>query len=177
MAERPLVPRPRAVFPGSFDPVTVAHVAVADAVRAQLGVSTVDLVISRIALAKEHRRTTPAEHRAAAIERLRDARPWLRGLVTDAQLLADIAAGYDVLVIGADKWDQLLDVRFYGGSSHARDDALARLPRLAVAPRAGASLPSHDQAMVEEVHVLDVDGHHHEVSSTAVRGGRTDWRA
>lgn len=161
----------RAVFPGSFDPLTVAHLAIADAVRDQLAVESVDLVVSRVALAKEDRRSTPVDARLAAIRRHCEMRPWLGARVTDAQLLVDIADGYDVLVIGADKWDQIHDVRFYG-SGRARDDAIARLPRLAIAPRAGASLPMDDN-----VHVLEVADHHRDVSSSAVRGGRADWRA
>jgi hypothetical protein len=98
--------------------------------------------------------------------------PDLRVATTEAQLVADIAAGYDVCVVGADKWHQLQDVRFYGGSAEARDVALARLPRLAIAPRAGVELPDHVAALV-----LAVDPAHAEVSSTAVRGGREEWRA
>lgn len=161
----------RAVFPGSFDPLTVAHVAIADAARDELGVTRLDFAISRVALDKEDR-TTPVQDRIDAIRSLRAGRPWLDAVVTDAQLLADVAQGYDVLVIGADKWHQLLDVRFYGGSPRARDEALARLPRLAVAPRAGADLPAGDG-----VHVLRLPERHQHVSSTAVRDGRHDWRA
>lgn len=159
----------RAVFPGSFDPLTVAHVAVADAVRAELAVE-VDLVISRVALDKG-RGITPVEERIMAILGLREARPWLGADMTDAQLLADIAEGYDVLVIGSDKWHQLHDERFYA-SPRARDEALARLPTLAVAPRAGVALPSSG-----DVVVLDVPEEHRHVSSTAVRDGRAEWRA
>lgn len=161
----------RAVFPGTFDPLTIAHVAVADAARSQLAVVRVDLVISRVALAKEHV-ATPVEDRIEDIRRLRPGRPWLHAAVTEAQLLADIAEGYDVLVLGADKWHQLHDERFYGGSTAARDAALDRLPRVAVAPRSGASVPTDP-----DVHVLSVPREHHTVSSTGVRRGRIGWRA
>jgi hypothetical protein len=90
--------------------------------------------------------------------------------VTGARLLADVAAGYDVLVVGADKWAQLHDPAWYDGSATARDAALARLPRVVVAPRAGFALP-------EGAEVLDLDPAHADVSSTAVRAGRHDWRA
>jgi hypothetical protein len=72
--------------------------------------------------------------------------------------------------VGADKWAQLHDPSWYGGSTDERDAALARLPEVAVAPRAGFPLP-------EGVHALEVDPAHHHVSSTAVRAGRHDWRA
>lgn len=91
-------------------------------------------------------------------------RPWLRVVVTDKVHLADIAAGYDVLILGADKWLQLLDAAFYD-SPAARDDALARLPRLAVAPRDGCAVP-------DDCVLLDVEMS--EVSSTAARAGRVE---
>ncbi len=161
------------MFPGSFDPLTVAHLGVADAVVEQLAVVRVDLVISEVPLAKEAVAQTPAHERIDAIRRHAVAdRPWLGAHLTDSQLLADIADGYDVLVIGADKWHQLVDVRFYDGSATARDAALARLPRLAIAPRGGIEVPSIDGA-----HVLEVDLDLHHVSSTAVRDGRAEWRA
>jgi hypothetical protein len=88
-------------------------------------------------------------------------------------LLADIAAGYDVCVLGADKWHQLHDTEFYGGSEEARDAALSRLPVLAVAPRADVASPRPGDRVV----LLDVDPSFHRVSSTAVRRGRDEWRA
>lgn len=160
------------VYPGSFDPLTVAHLAIADAARAQCGLDRLDLVVSHVALAKEDRRQTPPAERLVQIERATPDRPWLSARDTVAQLLADIADGYDLLVVGADKWLQLHDPRFYGGSEGAMRSALARLPPVAVAPRAGVRIP-----VGARVHVLDVDPAHHEVSSTAVRAGRLEWRA
>lgn len=160
------------VYPGSFDPLTVAHLAIADAARTQCGLDRLDLVVSHVALAKEDRRQAPVAVRLAAIETATADRPWLAARSTTAQLLADIAEGYDVLVVGADKWVQLHDPRFYGGSEAAIRSALARLPDVAVAPRAGVSLPVGDRFVA-----LDVDPAHHHVSSTGVREGRRDWRA
>lgn len=160
------------VYPGSFDPLTVAHLAIADAARAQCGLDRLDLVVSHVALGKEDRHQTPPVDRLAHIARATPDRPWLSARDTTAQLLADIADGYDLLVVGADKWHQLHDPRFYGGSEAAMRAALARLPRVAVAPRAGVPLPVDDH-----VTILDVDPAHHEVSSTGVRAGRLEWRA
>jgi hypothetical protein len=162
------------VYPGSFDPLTVAHLAIADAARTALGLDHVDLVISEVALAKEHGAHTSVAERLAAIEAAAAAgRPWLRARATGEQLIADIATGYDVCIVGADKWHQLHDPAFYGGSVDGRDEALARLPLLAVAPRAGVAAPEPGPHVV----LLDVDPAHAEVSSTAVRAGRHDWRA
>ena len=158
------------VFPGSFDPPTVAHLAIAEAAWEQCALDRLDLVVSRVPLGKDHVVQAPVEERVAALERLAAGRSWLGVAVTDARLLADVATGYDVLVVGADKWAQLLDPQWYDGSADARDAALARLPRVVVAPRAGFPAP-------EGVLELEVDPAHHHVSSTAVREGRDDWRA
>jgi hypothetical protein len=147
--------------------VTVAHVAIAEAALDASGLDGVDLVLSRVALGKEEGHHSPLEQRVAAIDAL--GRAWLHAVVTDARLIADIAAGYGAVVVGADKWHQLHDVGFYDGDAHMVD-ALGRLPRLLVAPRAGVALPA-------DVDVLDVDPAHHEVSSSGVRAGRDDWRA
>jgi nicotinic acid mononucleotide adenylyltransferase len=158
------------VFPGSFDPPTVAHLAIAEAAREQCRLDRLDLVVSRVPLGKDHTAQTPVDERVSLLTQLAEGRPWLGVSATDARLLADVAAGYDVLVVGADKWAQLHDPSWYGGSTDERDAALARLPQVVVAPRAGFPTPVG-------VPVLDVDPAHHHVSSSAVRAGRKDWRA
>lgn len=169
------MPAPRTgCYPGSFNPPTVAHLAIAHAAVRQCRLDRLDLVLSRVALGKEHLGTDggpTADDRARALVALTAGRPWLRVTVTDHRLLADIAEGYDVVVLGADKWSQLVDPHWYGGSTEARDAALARLPEIAVAPRPGHAVPDHSV-------VLELDDPTFaEVSSTAVRDGRTDWIA
>ena len=156
-----------AAFPGSYNPPTVAHLAIATAVREACGVDRVDLVLSRSPLGKEDVTRPTIDDRAAVLRAVAMTRPWLGVVVTDAQLLVDIAAGYEWLALGADKWAQVLDPAFYGGSDAARDDAVGRLPRLAVAPRLDHPVPSGP-----DVVVLDVD--HHDVSSSAARAGAAD---
>ena len=160
------------VFPGSFDPLTTAHLAVAEAAIDACDLDRLDLVVSTVALAKEAGAHSSVEDRIATIDRLVDVMPQLRAKVTTHQLLADIAEGYDVLVLGADKWHQLHDVSFYGSASE-RDAALARLPLVAVAPRAEVEIPPAGRGLV----ILDVAPALHAVSSTAVRSGREEWRA
>ena len=159
----------RAAFPGTFDPLTTGHLAIADAAHAELDLDLVDLVISLDPIGKEA--TASVEERLDVIARQRGRRPWLAGRATAHRLVADIADGYDVVVLGADKWLQLHDMSYYG-SAEAMAAALARLPAVAVAPRAGVALPPDLAA-----HVLDVPEEFHQVSSTAVRAGRDDWRA
>ena len=153
----------RGVYPGSFDPPTVAHLAIADAARAVASLDGLDLAVSRVALGKDAAAQRPVHTRVAALERLATARPWLHVVVTDAQLITDIAAGYDVVVMGADKWAQVRDPEWYGGSVAARDRALARLPRVLVAPRAGFAVEGAEQ--------LAIDPEHAAVSSSAAREG------
>jgi nicotinic acid mononucleotide adenylyltransferase/predicted RNA-binding protein with PIN domain len=151
------------VYPGSFDPPTIAHVAIAEAAVRAAGLDQLDLAISRVALGKDAAGRRPLDARLAAVRRLAISRPWLQVVVTDAQLITDIAAGYDVVVMGADKWAQVRDPVWYGGDQAARDDALARLPRVLVAPRPGFA--------VVEAEILEVPEDLGAVSSTAARAG------
>jgi nicotinic acid mononucleotide adenylyltransferase len=152
----------RGAYPGTFDPPTVAHLAIATAARSQCGLSSVDVILNPSPLGKSGTRTL--ETRVAMLEAVAATRPWLNVVVTDLLHLADIAQGYDVLVLGADKWAQVLDPTFYA-SEVERDAALARLPDLAVAPR-------HDFAVPHGCVLLEIDLPH--VSSTEARAGRTD---
>ncbi len=153
-------------YPGSFNPPTRAHLAIAEAAREAFGLSRVDLVVSRRALDKEHVDRPLFEHRLDVLHQVASSRPWLGVTVTDAQLLVDMTGGYDVLIVGADKYHQLFDTRYYGGSDAARDEAVARLPRLAVAPRPPLEVP-------DEL-VLVVDPRHATASSTAARRGAAE---
>lgn len=153
-----------AAFPGSYNPPTVAHLAMATAARRQCGLDRVDLVVSRSAIGKEDVVRPTLDERVAVLRAVASTRPWLGVVVTDARLLVDIAMGYEWLILGADKWEQVLDVAYYG-SVVARDAALAALPHLAVAARL-------DHAVPAGAVLLDVA--HHDVSSTAAREGRTE---
>lgn len=155
------------VYPGSFNPPTVAHLAIAEAACRQRGLDRVDLAVSVAALDKEHVTLPLLEHRIEVLERTAASRAWLGVLVTEAQLIADIAAGYDLVVMGADKWHQVLDPRYYGDSPGARDAAFARLPEVAVAPRPPLEIPP-ERALV----LPDELG---AVSSSAVRDGAHRW--
>lgn len=153
--------------------MTVAHLAIADAARRHCGLDRLDLVLSEVTLGKEQSGAPTANQRAEALAGLRVDRPWLAVVVTPHRLLVDIADGYDWLVLGADKWTQVADPRWYGDSPEARDDAIARLPRIAVAARPGHDVP--DQALLLDLGD-DADSYAH-ISSTAVREGRHEWRA
>lgn len=157
------------VYPGTFDPPTVAHLAIAQAAQQQCGLVRVDLTLSRVPLGKQGRTVAPLGDRVAVLREVAATRPWLGVRVSDQRLVADLAAGYDVVVVGADKWLQLLDPAWYGGSPAARDAALARLPEIAVAPRAGVSLAV--ASLPGRVTVLDLPAGLTEVSSSRARAG------
>jgi nicotinic acid mononucleotide adenylyltransferase/predicted RNA-binding protein with PIN domain len=154
------------VYPGSFDPPTVAHVAVAEAALRAAALDRLDFALSRVALGKEDRREV--DERRRALERIIGDRRDLGVVVTDAQLITDIARGYDVVVMGADKWAQVNEASWYA-SDAARDEAVAGLPRTLVVPRPGYDIGSAE--------VLPIGDEHAHVSSTAVREGADHLRA
>ncbi len=154
----------RICYPGSFDPPTVAHLAIAQHARRAVGATEVVWVVSRVALVKEHVQVPTLDERLDVLREVAAEHHWLSIDVSEHQLLVDLAAGYDAVIMGADKWHQIHEVRFYADEAD-RDAAIASLPRPLVVPR--GRLPVPDE------HRLDVDDTHH-VSSTAARAGRRD---
>jgi hypothetical protein len=158
-----------AAYPGSFNPPTVAHLAIARAVYDRYELQRVDLVVSQVALGKEDVTVPRFADRIAVLEAVVAARPWLGLSVTDHRLIADMVAGYDRVVLGADKWAQVLDPAWYGGSDEARDAALERLPPVVVVPRPDYPCP--------DAEVLAIDADLTVVSSSAARAGSVEWMA
>ncbi len=128
------------VFPGSFNPPTIAHLAIIDAARRHHQLDRVDLAISRRALAKEDVDHPRFEHRITVIRNSLAELPWAAVTTTTEQLLADIARGYDLVIMGADKWWQIHELHWYRSEKH-RDETLDRLPEVAVFPRNGFDNP------------------------------------
>jgi len=132
------------VQPGSFDPPTLAHLAIAHAALRHHRLDRVIWTVSRRPLGKDDGRTDVDDRLTVLHSVVADHR-WLAAEATDARLVADIADGYDVVIMGADKWHQLHDPTFYGGPgaepAAAMDRALERLPICAVAPRDGLTVP------------------------------------
>ncbi|MGH9054830.1 MAG: hypothetical protein ACRDYY_03005 [Acidimicrobiales bacterium] len=160
-------------LPGTFDPPTVAHLAIAEAAWRQGQLDRVDLVVSEDPLGK--RPTVPSlADRVAVLEEVASSRPWLGVRVTALKLISDLAASYDAVVLGADKWVQVVDPSWYGGSITARDAAVAALPRLLLASRPPHRVPA---GLPPGALLLDVDAAHAGVSSSEVRAGRWAWMA
>ncbi|MCY3576078.1 MAG: hypothetical protein OXH53_02075 [bacterium] len=157
------------VYPGSFNPPTIGHLAIAQAARDQRGLARVDLMVSRVALGKELMDWPSFEDRIAVLEASVADIEGLEVAVTDHQLLVDIAQGYDAVIMGADKWSQVLDPAFYGDSVEARDQAVDVLGQLelAIAPRPPFDVPAGA--------VLNIDPEMVPVSSTGARQGRLEW--
>lgn len=157
------------VYPGSFNPPTIGHLAIAQAAARQRGLDRVDLAVSRVALGKEPAVIPLFEDRIAVLEASVADIYGVEVVVTDYQLLVDIAQGYHVVVMGADKWAQVQDPAFYGNSVEARDRAVETLLELdlAIAPRPPFSVPSGAE--------LDIAPEMVEVSSSGVRQGRLEW--
>jgi hypothetical protein len=153
----------RGVYPGSFNPPTTAHLAISEAALDAHDLDEVVWSISRVALAKEQVSLPRFEHRLEVLDEISRRVDWLTVAVTDAQLLVDIAVGFDVLIMGADKWHQIQDPIFYDDDPLQRDAAMAALPTLAVAPRPPLDIPSDLE--------LAVPHWAHDVSSTEARAG------
>ena len=149
-------------YPGSFNPPTVAHLAIAQAAVAAGGLTRLDLVISRVALGKEDLAVSTLAERIEVLEAVASTRPWLGIAITDAQLITDIARAYDAVVMGADKWRQVNDPAWYPDQAEC-DAAVAGLPLVLVAPR-GDDRPAG-------VTLLELDEAHRHVSATAGREG------
>ena len=160
-----------AAYPGTFDPPTVAHLAVAEAAWRQGDLVRVDLVVSRNPLGKAP--GVPSfEDRLTVLSEVAASRTWLGVRVTDRRLIAEVAAGYDAVIMGLDKWHQVVDPAWYGGSVAARDAAVAALPEVLLALRAGSPPPPSRPASMR---VLEVHEDHLPVSSSLVRAGRSEW--
>ncbi len=152
----------RGVFPGSFNPLTIAHLAVVEKAREDHSLTSVDLMISEVALDKPEPPGPPLPDRVTLIEKDIAHLPWLSVRTTKKKLIADIADGYDAVLMGADKWAQVNDVAYYG-SEAARNRAVASLPLVIVADRSGHDSPAE--------HRLETDQTLHDVSSTKAREG------
>jgi nicotinic acid mononucleotide adenylyltransferase len=177
------------VFTGSFNPLTWAHVAVADTARAALRLDALLWACSRVTVDKE------AVERATLLDRIAQVSVLVEAEGADAR--GDSAAVVDaglyvqqaralravigpkpklLLIVGYDKIVQILDPRYYDD----RDASLAELfalAELSVAPRAEAderalaellSLPAN-RPYAAAIHYLPVAPQVARLSSTMAR--------
>lgn len=152
------------VYPGSFNPPTTAHLAIAEAALTHHRLDRLDLCVSTLALAKEHVAHPRFDHRVEVLHLATADIDWLGVRITEHRLLADIATGYQLLVVGADKWFQIQDPVWYQDDIAARDAAIDGLPPVAIAPRDGLATPA---PLTLPVTPAAIDG----VSSSEARAG------
>ena len=153
------------VYPGSFNPPTRAHLAIAAAARDRHRLDRIDLAVSHVALGKDVPARPTLEDRLNVLRGDIADHDWLALVLTDDALIVDIARGYDVVIMGADKWAQVRDEAWYDSPTE-RDRALAELPTVAIAPR-----PPHE---VPAAQLLAVAPELGAISSTLARSGRRD---
>jgi nicotinamide mononucleotide adenylyltransferase len=156
----------RAVYPGTFNPPTVGHTAICAAAITANRLTALDLVISHSPLAKSVIDAPSLSERIEIIEASVAHLEIVRVEVTDLRLIADIAAGYDVVIMGADKWHQVNDSAFYESEAH-RDEAVQRLPLLSIATRGDDPVPTALR--------LPVPAHIDKISSSGARAGAIEW--
>jgi len=156
------------VYPGSFDPPTIAHLGIAVMAKRAANLDRIDLVVSQTSLGKEAADHAPFDVRIAVIEASIAHASWLNLVVTDKQLISDIAADYDTVIMGGDKWDQVQDVSFYADEA-ARDAAIASLPPIVGPNRDGAT------PLPESATILTLPSKLVAVSSSLARVDRPEW--
>jgi nicotinic acid mononucleotide adenylyltransferase len=184
----------RGCFPGSFNPFTIAHLAIVESTIKVCGLESLTLLLSEHALGKNPNEQEAAIVRARTIIAACRHLPQVRASTTRKQLLADLASGYDLIVMGADKWWQIHEERWYTSAAE-KQLALASLPFVVVVPRDGSNrTPTNSSGFgdtsnmrADDLHafdhpagfmILDLgDPKLREVSSTGVRDGKTEWRA
>lgn len=154
--------RRRGAFPGSFNPLTIAHLHVAQTARRAHDLDEVHLIVSEVALDKPTPPGPPFADRISLLEADAAEFEWLQVKTTASKLIVDIAEGYDVVIMGADKWRQVNEVGYYGSAAE-RDQAVSQLPKVVVAPRSGEGVPDDLR--------LETDQRFHAVSSTDARSG------
>ena len=154
------------VYPGSFNPPTRAHLEIALAAVSQHCLKRLDFALSLSPLGKTTVEVPSFAHRLEVLEQSLWGHASLSVVVTEKQLIVDIADGYDVVVMGADKWHQVHDPWWYDDDKQARDTAVNRLPTVALAPRPPHVIPPELQLPVPDDLL--------EISSTAARAGHTD---
>ncbi len=175
------------LFPGSFNPLTDAHVALADAARTQARLDTLVWALAVVTVDKERvTRASVPDRLAQLVAFARPRRESValvnRGLYVDqvqALRAASRAAGQDtrvVVLVGFDKVVQIFDPRYYA-EREAALTALFSAADLLVAPRAGAGAPvlaallamPENQPYARHVALLDFPAEHLSDSSTEAR--------
>ncbi len=176
---RPAVPGSIGILGGTFDPIHLGHLAIAEEAREVLGLERVLFVPAGVPPHKQGLPISPAEDRLSMVELAIAANPWFEAsrveldrdgpsytVDTVAALLSPTGPAGAITV--------LLSAELFGSlPSWHEPERLLRLARVAVVPRPGypepsiAVLPERWQELAPRVTVLS--GPHVAVSATEIR--------
>ncbi len=176
---------PLLIMPGSYNPPTSAHLALAEAGRQAIPQAGLFLALGTTIIDKERTERATLLDRLLLLDQIARRSGQIGVLLTNQGLYVEQAraaraafprAGQIVFVVGYDKIEQIFDARYY----QDRDAALKELFSLAsflVAPRAGhaaddvAALLSRpeNREFQASVHVLPFPADYREVASSQIR--------
>jgi nicotinate-nucleotide adenylyltransferase len=179
---RPIVPGSLGLLGGTFDPIHIGHLVIAEEVREALGLERVLFVPAGIPPHKPDRPITPAEDRVVMVElaiagnptfelsRLEVDRPGPSYAVDTLELLASQVRARG----GEPDITFILSAEAFAELPAWRDPArLLSLCRMAVVPRAGLGAPGaawlHEHLPGSEDRVAFLDGPNVDLSATQIR--------
>jgi len=161
------------IYPGSFNPPTSAHIAIATSALDTHNLTRLDITVSRSALGKGTISFPTFSDRIDVLRSSFEQFENIQIVVTTKRLLSEMSQGYDLLVLGGDKWVQIHELRWYA-SSEDRTEALALLPDVAIADRSNVNIPAGMQLPVAPEFVQGIsstaarDGDHHMMTGAAL---------
>jgi nicotinate-nucleotide adenylyltransferase len=178
-----VVPGRIGILGGTFDPVHMGHLAIAEDAREQLGLERVEFIPAGVPQLRPGPPAASAEDRAAMVERAIAGNPHFRidrievaraGPTFAVDTLEVLAARVREAGAEPDFWFILSAQTLLTLPSWKAPERVLDLARLAVVPRLGATMPDRDWVDAQFPGRADrvefLDGPLLEVSSTAVRG-------
>ncbi|MDY7041504.1 MAG: nicotinate-nucleotide adenylyltransferase [Chloroflexota bacterium] len=131
------------ILGGTFDPIHIAHLAVAEEARAQLGLEKVVFVPAGLPPHKMDVHVSPADHRQAMVELAIAGNPYFEVSLVDIDRFGPCYT-VDTIALLHEEWGPDVEMYFIMGSDSLADiltwhrpDRLIRLSRLAVVARPG----------------------------------------
>lgn len=171
-APRPTVPGSLGVLGGTFDPVHLGHLALAEEAREALGLERVLFVPAAVPPHKQGIPVTGAADRAAMVELAIADNP---AFASSRIELERIGPSYTVDTLeelrrgGEDLWLILSAETFRDLRAWRRPERILELARLAVAPRDGYELPTTSRIGTTDARLTFLDGPCLRVSASEIR--------
>ncbi|HEY7737075.1 MAG TPA: nicotinate-nucleotide adenylyltransferase [Candidatus Limnocylindrales bacterium] len=172
-APRPVAPGSLGVLGGTFDPVHLGHLALAEEAREALGLERVMFVPAAVPPHKQGIPMTAAADRAAMVELAIADNP---AFGTSRIELERTGPSYTVDTLeaihdtGVDLWLILSAETYREFDTWRRPERILELARVAVAPRDGYELPGGAGAGSTAARVTFLDGPRLRVSASEIRG-------